>query len=67
MSAKGCHTIAEVKGTESYETLRDSFGEVFKDINESIKKKKLCINGKELTLENFLGGDYKFILILIGM
>ena len=34
MSGKGCHTIAVVKGSENYETLKESFGEIFKEINE---------------------------------
>ena len=41
MAAKGNHTIAVVKGKEDYATLKQSFGDVFKDINSLISKRKL--------------------------
>lgn len=67
MSAKGNHTIAVVKGTEKYETLKESFKNVFDEINALNRDKKLTIDGKDYNVELFLGGDYKFILIILGM
>ena len=67
MAAKGNHTIAVVKGKEDYNTLRQSFADVFKDINSLISKKKMEVGGKSINLEFFLGGDYKFILLMMGL
>ena len=67
MAAKGNHTIAVVKGKEDYATLKQSFGDVFKDINSLISKNKIEVGGKSINLEFFLGGDYKFILLMMGL
>ena len=67
MSAGGNHTIAIVKGSESYNTLNESFGMVFNEINNLINEKQITINDSKFNLEFFLGGDYKFLLIMMGM
>lgn len=67
MAAKGNHTIAVVNGKEDYSTLKTCFGDVFRDINELVNEKKIEIDGKTFNLEFFLGGDYKFLLILLGL
>ena len=56
-----------MKGSENYETLKESFANVFSDINDLNSMIKITINGKEIKLEFFLGGDYKFILIMLGL
>lgn len=33
--------------------------ELFKEVNELIAAKKVYINGREIELEFYLGGDYK--------
>ena len=40
MAAKGNHTIAAVRGKEDYNTLNESFGDVFKDIKFSHSRKE---------------------------
>ena len=67
MSASGNHTFAIVKGSETYETLQDSFGMIFQEINNLIKVGEITINDSKLNLEYFVGGDYKFLLIMMGM
>jgi hypothetical protein len=67
MSARGNHTIADVKGAEKYETLKGPFKNVFDEINALNRTKKLTIDGRDYNVELFLGGDYKFILIMLGM
>ena len=67
MAAKGNHTIAVVKGKEDYNTLQKCFGDVFRDINTVISEKKIEVNGTTINLEFFLGGDYKFILLMMGL
>ena len=61
MSARWNHTIAIVKGSEKYEILKELFSNVFSDINDLNSTKQITINGKDVNLEFFLGGDYKFI------
>ena len=56
MSTRGNHMIAIVKGSEKYETLKESFANVFSDINYLNSGNKIAINGKEITLEILFGG-----------
>jgi len=37
MSPSGNHALAIVEGSESYDTLKEAFGEVFSEINDTIK------------------------------
>ena len=67
MSSSGNHTIAIVKGSESYSTLKESFSTVFNDINETIKQGNITVNDSKYNIEFFLGGDYKFLLLMMGM
>lgn len=68
MSAGGNHTVAIVKGSECFQTLQESFATVFNEINELIQDKQpLTINNSSFNLEFFLGGDYKFLLLMLGM
>ena len=67
MAAKGNHTIAIVKGKENYETLQESFADVFNEINRLNSEKKIEVNDRVINLEFFLGGDYKFILLMMGL
>ena len=67
MSSSGNHTIAVVKGSESYSTLKESFGTVFSDINETIKQGHITVDDSKYNVEFFLGGDYKFLLLMMGM
>lgn len=67
MSSSGNHTVAIVKGSESYSTLKESFSNVFSEINEAIKQGHITVNDYEYNLEFFLGGDYKFLLLMMGM
>ena len=64
MSASGHRTFAVVKGSESYETLNDSFGAVFQEINDLIEASEITIDNLKFDLEFFLGGDYQFLLML---
>ena len=61
----GNHTVAVIKGEESYEAL-ESFKPVLDDINKLIQHNKIEIAGKSYSLEFFLGGDYKVYTIHTG-
>jgi hypothetical protein len=55
----GIHPFAILSGKENYEVLQTAGREVFKEINDLIDAGKTYINGKEIQLEFYLGGDYK--------
>ena len=67
MSSKGNRTIGIVNGPESYDTLKDSFSELFKEINEVNKQGKIKDGDNEIPVDLFLGGDYKFLLMVMGL
>lgn len=52
MSARGNHRITIVKGSEKFGTLKESFANVFSDINDLNSGNKITIK-KEITLEFF--------------
>ena len=49
---------------ESRETLESSFKEIFDEVNDIIKSGYITVNGKQVDIEMFLGGDYKVINII---
>ena len=67
MSSKGNRTLCIVNGPEKYDTLKSSMGSVINEINSVIKNGKLEVDGKEVPIEMFLGGDYKFLLMTTGL
>ena len=56
----GNHSIAVIKGAESYESLQ-SFKPVLDTINKLVRQGNVSIKGKAYSLEFFLGGDYKVV------
>ena len=62
MSFKGNRTLCIVNGP-----LKTSLGNVISDINCIIKNSKIEVDGKEVKIEMFLGGDYKFLLMIVGL
>lgn len=48
-------------------SLKESFQCCFEEINELIERKTITINDTTFDLEFFLGGDYKFLLLMMGM
>lgn len=67
LAAKGNHTIAVVKGKEDYAVLKNCFKDVLSDINDLIRVKKIDLGEDIVNLEFCLGGDYKFILLMMGL
>lgn len=67
MSAKGNRTIAIADASENYDVLKNAFESVFKEINDLIKNGYLEVNKQKVNTEFFLGGDYKFILLMLGL
>lgn len=48
-----------VKCKEDYDTLRTSLQNVIKEVNSLSKEKVLEVDGKQLKIQLYLGGDYK--------
>ena len=67
MSGKGNCTIAFVNGNEEYSNLKESFGKIFHEINEMISEGTIDTGRQEIKTEFFLGGDYKYILLMLGL
>ncbi|CAB4029215.1 Hypothetical predicted protein [Paramuricea clavata] len=67
LAAKGNHTIAVVKGKEDYVVLKNCFKDVLSDTNDMVREKKIDLGEDIVNLEFFLGGDYKFILLMMGL
>ena len=55
MLSSGNHTIAFVKGSESYNTLKGAFGAVFSEINDSVYQGHIVVNDSEYNVEFFPG------------
>jgi len=69
IATKGNHAIAVVKGKDNFKTLQESFTDVFNEINKLHvnSENKIEVNDRVINLEFFLGGDYKFILLMMGL
>ena len=68
MSKAACHhAVAVVKGQESYTLYNTCFRNIFNSINALAASKRLDINGEEMAIDVYLGGDYKFLLMVLGM
>lgn len=55
----GNHTVAVIKGHKSYDLLKSSCKDVFGYMNQLLDDGKISIDGKDIPVEIFLGGDYK--------
>lgn len=67
MSSRGNRTIAIVNGPEKYDTLEHSFSSVISEINTVLEAGFIDVDGKQVKIEMFLGGDYKFLLMVMGL
>ncbi|KAJ7393814.1 hypothetical protein OS493_003480 [Desmophyllum pertusum] len=59
LSSKGNHTIAVVNGSESRQSIEESFADVFREVNKVIDDGFIEVDGQRVGVEIFLGGDYK--------
>ena len=55
----GNNAVAVIKGHETYELLQSSCSTIFRQVNHVIDKGKVSIEGKDIPVDVFLGGDYK--------
>ena len=54
----GSHTVAIIKGQESYE-LEKACSNILKQVNQLIKDKEIAVNDRKIPVELYMGGDYK--------
>ena len=67
MSPKHNRTVAIINGPEKYTTLKASLSQFFHEVNELISKGTITVDGQDVKLEFFLGGDMKFLLMIMGI
>ena len=67
MSSKNNRTVAIINGPENYDTLKVSLSNLFKEMNELIETGTILVNGEHINFEFFLGGDMKFLLMIMGL
>ena len=67
MSSEENRTISIVNGPEKYETIETSFSEIMNAINSVYNSGKIKGNDREIAIKLFLGGDYKFLFMAMGM
>lgn len=51
--------MAVIKGEESYDLLKTSCSELFSEVNKILQDGKIDIDGLQIPVEIYLGGDYK--------
>lgn len=61
----GNHTVAVIKGKESYEIIQSSCARIFSDVNKIVESGFIKLGENRVPVEIFLGGDYKVISICI--
>ena len=67
MSPKHNRTVAIINGPEKYATLKASLSPFFREVNELISNGSTTVDGQNVQLEFFLGGDMKFLLMIMGI
>ncbi|KAK3082818.1 hypothetical protein FSP39_006271 [Pinctada imbricata] len=74
MSCTGQYTLAIVSAKENFDNIKESFSDIFGDINDLLGSKDrngyikfVSDEGREYFLEIFLGGDMKFLLTAMGL
>ena len=55
----GNNAVAVIKGQESYEVLQSSCFTIFQQVNNVMERGKVSVEGKDIPVDVFLGGDYK--------
>ncbi|KAK2565676.1 hypothetical protein P5673_010845 [Acropora cervicornis] len=67
MHLTGNHTVEIVSGFEDYDVLKASCKNIFAEINELVDAGEIEVDGHKIPLEFYLSGDYKFLLLVLGM
>ncbi|XP_066923203.1 uncharacterized protein [Clytia hemisphaerica] len=65
--SSGNNAVGVGMASESYECVKECFQDLITEVNEIAKNPAIVVGGKELDVELFIGGDYKFLLMILGM
>ena len=63
-SPYGCHVIALINATENYENLQESLTDIADELRHL---NSINVDGKEFTVQFYLGGDWKFLALVTGI
>ena len=61
------HPLAIIRAAESYEMLKVSCRDVFRDINKLNEDKHIVAEGRMIEVNVCLSADYKFLLLVMGL
>lgn len=67
LSYNQLNTVAIVKCDENYDNLRDTCKPLFQQLSELDKNKTINVGDQDYEIEIFVGGDMKFLQILLGL
>uniref|UniRef100_A0A1X7T8Z9 Uncharacterized protein n=2 Tax=Amphimedon queenslandica TaxID=400682 RepID=A0A1X7T8Z9_AMPQE len=67
LSSTSNYTFAVIKGKESYHLMKEELAPVLVEVNQIIQRGYLIIKGKRIEINLLLGGDYKFLLMTMGL
>ena len=67
LSSAGHRTFAASKAPEDYNAMKSSLAVVWRDLNELISNGFIMIDDKKVNVECHLSGDYKFLLMVMGL
>ena len=67
LTSAGHRTFAALKAPEQYHELKVALKDVWAAINGLMETEYVTIDGKKVGLEIYFSGDYKFMLMVMGM
>lgn len=67
LSVHQLNTVAVVQCDENYDNLRDTCKPLFDQLTEFCNTKSITVDGQIYSLDFFVGGDMKFLQILLGL
>ena len=67
LAASGNKVVGIVNAPETYNTLEESFSVLLTEVNDIAKAGHVIVDDTEVKVELFLGGDMKFLLMVLGL
>ncbi|XP_066918734.1 uncharacterized protein [Clytia hemisphaerica] len=65
--SSGNNAVGVGMASESYDCMKESFQDLITEVGEIARNPKINVDGKDLDVNLLIGGDYKFLLMLLGM
>ena len=67
LAASGNKVVGIVNAPETYNTLEESFSVLLTEVNDIAKAGHVIVDDTEVKVQLFLGGDMKFLLMVLGL